>query len=151
MALPEYPSQLPMPDLPGYALQPVSPFRRTPMASGRGRRRRMFTSVPVHTPLTITMTLPQFQLFEGWFRWTISDGADWFMGWAKTSLGVGRYEMAFVDIYQAIPLSAWEWQVSATMEIRERQTIGEIESQFPDIIINQSLFDRTMNKHWPES
>lgn len=150
MALAVYPSQLPMPDLPGYQLQPVSPFRRVDLASGRARQRRLFTSVPTMVQMTITMTNPQFQLFEGWFRWVIADGGDWFMGWAKTSMGVQRYEMRFADMYQPAPVSTWEWQISATMEIRERQTISALDTQFPDEIVNSHLFDRTINESWPK-
>lgn len=150
MALVEYPTQLPMPDLSGYELNPVSPFIRTNMESGRARQRRRFTSVPVMVPFTITLKNVHLQIFEGWFRWLINDGVDWFMGPAKTALGVRNYEMRFTQMYRLTPISPTEWLVTTEIELRERQTVGKDLIEFPDFILYANIIDLAINREWPE-
>lgn len=148
----DYPSQLPPPEQQGYGLQHVSPLTRVDMQSGRSRQRRRFTSVPSMVSVNWLFTNAEAQLFEGWFRWTITDGADWFNGPLKTPMSIKLYECRFTGMYQGpVAVSPKYWRITAELEIRERQTISAIDAQFPDEIVNSNLFDRTVNKHWPES
>jgi hypothetical protein len=63
----------------GYAIQHVSPLQRTEMVSGRARQRRVYTSVPSMVAVQWLCTELQAQVFELFFRFGITDGADWFM------------------------------------------------------------------------
>lgn len=152
MSLPEYPAELPCPAQDGYQLQTVSPFQRTELASGRARQRRRFTSVPTMIPVSWLYTLAEFELFEAWFRHTITDGADWFTGPLKTSRGIRNdYEQRFADMYTARVVGPMYWRVTARLELRDRQTASAAEAEFPLELIYSSLFDRTMNRHWPDA
>ncbi|WP_442904870.1 hypothetical protein, partial [Hafnia sp.] len=92
---------LPMPLQDGYAFQPVSPLMRTEMTTGRARQRRAFISTPTQANVQwLFETDIQAQLFEAWYRETITDGADWFFMRLQTPLGVEFYKCRFTDIYQ---------------------------------------------------
>lgn len=114
-----YPDSLPPPDLPGYQLQPGPAFVRGAVAGGRAQQRRGFVSQPAKNTAQFTLSDSEFMLFEGWFRYSISDGADWFLGPAKLDVGVALVEMRFVDMYSAALLGSSMWQVQAQLEIRE--------------------------------
>lgn len=145
-----YPSQLPGPNLDGYALRTVSPLMRVDMQSGRARQRRRFTNVPTEAQMSWVMTEEQGQLFAGFYRYTIRDGADWFLMPLKTELGYGDYECRFTDIYDGPrPFAFNKYSYTATLEIRYRQTIPAEAIEFPDYIIESEIFDIAMNELWP--
>jgi hypothetical protein len=100
MALVSWPEQLPLPEQSGYAIQHVSPLQRTEMVSGRARQRRVYTSVPSMVAVQFFCTEAQAQVFELFFRYGITDGADWFMCTLKTPLGLMPYECRFNGIYE---------------------------------------------------
>ena len=152
MALAEYPSGLPLPLLLSGYTQHVSPLMRTQMASGRARQRRRFTSVPSMQRVTWRMNQVQAQLFEAWFRHTLTDGADWFSCRLHTPLGAKEYECRFTDIYDGpkrLGFTAYEF--SAELELRERQTLDKAWVAFPSYILGQSIIDKAINREWPES
>lgn len=149
-----YPSQLPLPTQSGYALQHVSPFIRTDMQSGRARQRRAFTSVPSSVSVSWFFTSDvECQLFEGWFRDNLGamDGGSWFDMPLQTPIGTHNYDCRFVDMYQGPTLVAFnKWQISATLEIRERPIVQDGEATImPGDIIFADIFDQTMNEWWP--
>ena len=148
----EYPSQLPLPLREGYGLRHVDPMVRTQLASGRARQRRRFTSVPSVVSVSWVMSQPEAQLFEAWYRDAISDGAAWFQCPLKTPLGIQHYDARFTGIYRGPNLvGLCHWRFTAELELFERPLLPPGEAQFPDEIIYGSLFDRTMNRHWPEA
>lgn len=154
--MPSYPSQLPMPVQTGYGLQHVSPFMRSDMQSGRSRNRRMFTSVPSQVSVQWFFTNEaEAQLFEGWFRDDLGakDGENWFTMTLQTPLGLQPYECRFIEMYRGPTLVAFnKWQISASIEIRERPIVAEDEATImPSDIILADIFDRTMNEWWPEA
>lgn len=154
--MPSYPSQLPMPVQTGYGLQHVSPFMRSDMQSGRSRNRRMFTSVPSQVSVQWFFTREaEAQLFEGWFRDDLGakDGENWFTMTLQTPIGLQPYECRFIDMYRGPTLVAFnKWQISASIEIRERPIVAEDEATImPSDIILADIFDRTMNEWWPEA
>jgi hypothetical protein len=149
-----YPSQLPRPLQSGYALQHVSPFTRTDMQSGRARQRRTFTSVPSSARVTWFFTSDiECQLFEGWFRDDLGakDGENWFTIELQTPLGIQPYECRFADMYSGPELVAFnKWQVSATLEIRERPILPDgWATIMPTFILAPEIFDIAMNQEWP--
>lgn len=149
-----YPSQLPLPMQQGYALQHQSPFTRTEMQSGRARQRRTFTSVPSSASVSWFFTSDvQCQLFEGWFRDNLGakDGENWFSMPLQTPIGTRSYDCRFADMYSGPALVAFnKWQISATLEIRERPIVQDGEATImPSDILLADIFDLTMNREWP--
>ena len=150
MPLVSWPTQLPLPEQSGYAIQHVSPLQRTQMVSGRARQRRVYTSVPSNVAVQWFLTEQQAQLFEVFFRYAITDGADWFLLPLKTPMFTGDYECRFTGIYEGPVLIAYDkWTVSATIEIKERQTIGSSWFYAPQYVIDSSIIDVALNDLWP--
>ena len=150
MTLAVWPEQLPLPEQSGYAIQHVSPLQRTEMVSGRARQRRIYTSVPSMVAVQWFLTEQQAQLFEAFFRYSITDGADWFLLPLKTPMFTGNYECRFTGIYEGPVLIAYDkWTVSATIEIKERQTIGASWVYAPQYLIDSSIIDVALNDLWP--
>ena len=150
MPLVSWPTQLPLPEQSGYAIQHVSPLQRTEMVSGRARQRRVYTSVPSNVAVQWFLTEQQAQLFESWFRYAITDGADWFLLPLKTPLFTGNYECRFTGVYEGPTLTTFnKWTVSATIEIKERQTLDAGFAYVPQYVIDSSIIDVALNDLWP--
>ena len=150
MSLVSWPTQLPLPEQSGYAIQHVSPLQRTQMVSGRARQRRVYTSVPSNVAVQWFLTEQQAQLFEAFFRYAITDGADWFLLPLKTPMFTGDYECRFTGIYEGPTLTTFnKWTVSATIEIKERQTLGAGFVYAPQYIFDSSIIDVAVNQLWP--
>ena len=150
MTLAVWPTQLPLPEQSGYAIQHVSPLQRTTMVSGRARQRRVYTSVPSNVAVQWFLTEQQAQLFEAFFRYSITDGADWFLLPLKTPMFTGDYECRFAGIYEGPVLIAYDkWTVSATIEIKERQTLNAGFAYTPQYVIDSSIIDVALNDLWP--
>ena len=150
MTLAVWPEQLPLPEQSGYAIQHVSPTQRTTMVSGRARQRRVYTSVPSNVAVQWFLTEQQAQLFEAFFRYSMTDGADLFLLPLKTPMFTGDYECRFTGIYEGPTLMAFnKWTVSATIEIKERQTLDPIWLNTPQYVIDSSIIDVAVNQLWP--
>lgn len=147
--IPIYPPQLPPPD-DAFELDHVDPVLRTGLGNGRDREERLMGTVPTNTTLSYLFTIPEFQLFEGWFRWTIRDGVLPFLGPMKTSVGIHSDLEMKMRMYKARSNKGL-WVVTAPVQILKRQTISELDAQFPEEIIRSSLFDLTINKHYPKA
>ncbi len=150
MALVSWPEQLPLPEQSGYAIQHVSPLQRTEMVSGRARQRRVYTSVPSMVAVQFFCTEVQAQVFELFFRYGITDGADWFMCTLKTPIGLMPYECRFNGIYEGPVLTSFnKWTFSGTLEIRERKTLDKSWIYAPQLVVDSSLIDIALNDLWP--
>ena len=150
MSLVSWPAQLPLPEQSGYAIQHVSPLQRTTMVSGRARQRRVYTSVPSNVAVQWFLTEQQAQLFEAFFRYSITDGADWFLLPLKTPMFTGNYECRFAGIYEGPTLTTFnKWTISATIEIKERQTLDPTWINTPQYVIDSSIIDIAVNQLWP--
>ena len=150
MPLVSWPTQLPLPEQSGYAIQHVSPLQRTQMVSGRARQRRVYTSVPSNVAVQWFLTEQQAQLFEAFFRYAITDGANWFLLPLKTPMFTGDYECRFTGIYEGPTLTTFDkWTVSATIEIKERQTLGAGVIYTPQYLVDASIIDIAVNHLWP--
>jgi hypothetical protein len=154
MATIDYPAELPSPARSGYALQHVSPFARTPMQTGRARQRRTFQSVPSSVTLTWTLRNEEAQIFEAWFAYDITDGADWFNIDLKTPVGtLAPYECRFMEMYQGPELFGLDmWRYTAEVEIRERPILSQDWYIYgKEFILGSSIVDVALNKKWPEA
>lgn len=148
-----YPHEyLSIPQWNGYGLKPVSPLIRTQMTSGRARQRRRYTSTPTNATVKWFFKKDaQAQLFESWYRDTLTDGAAWFFMRLKTPMGIDMYQCRFTDIYDGPTLlKPGYWQFSATLELWERPIPGAGWGEFPDFIIHSSILDIALNREWPE-
>ena len=145
-----YPAGLPLPLRSGYGLNHVSPMMRTELESGRARQRRRYTSVPSIASVSWVFTQAEAQLFEAWFRWSLSDGVEWFNAKLRTPLGLQSYECRFVEMYSGPDLVGVDrWQFGASLEIRERQTLSIGWDVLPSFVTNADIFDRAVNREWP--
>lgn len=154
--MPSFPSELPRPLQSGYGLQHVSPFIRTEMQSGRARQRRTFTNVPSSVSVTWFFTSPgECALFEGWFRDAggAGDGANWFTMRLQTPIADAEFNCRFAGMYQGPTLAAFDkWQVTATLEIRERPLIEDDWAIImPGVILMADIFDYAINREWPSA
>jgi len=154
----DFPSHLPCGQRDGYGLQPVQPFARTAMATGRARQRRTFTNVPTMADVSWLMTPEQAMLFEAWFRDAINDGADWFNCDLRSPLdgrsipGVSSYECRFTEMYEGPrPFGASDWKISAKLELIDRPLLVPGWIDFPDLILGVSIIDQAINREWPEA
>ena len=125
MADKDYPSFLPGPTRQNYDFQHISPFVRTEMSTGRARQRRTFQNVPSLVNLTWYFDRSEARLFEGWFKYELTDGVDWFnITLHNPKSGFSSYECRFAEMYTGPTLNnADDWQFSAQLEVRERPTI----------------------------
>ena len=154
MATKDYPSYLPKPLRDNYDLNHISPFARTTMSTGRARQRRTFQSVPTMTTVSWYMKEPEAQLFEAWFKYEITDGADWFNIDLKTPVGnFASYECRFTDMYSGPTINdANDWVFSAELEIRERPVLTQNDWLYGQEFIQQSnIIDIAINRKWPEA
>lgn len=146
----DYPTGLPTPQRSGYEVNHASPLIRTELQSGRARQRRRYTSVPSTATVTFNFTQPQAQVFEGWFRWTLADGTEWFNVTLRTPLGLMPYECRFANMYTGPQLVGVDrWQVQATLEIRDRQTLPSSYSLLPQLVLQSDILDVAINREWP--
>lgn len=150
MATIDYPVGLPMPLRNGYDTNHVSTMMRTEMQTGRARQRRRYTSVPTMASVSWIMTEKQAQLFEGFFRWTLVDGTEWFNLTLLTPLGLKPYEARFAEMYNGPMLTGRDmWTFTAELEIKDRQTIADGWPVFPGFVLGSDIFDKALNREWP--
>ena len=146
----DYPAGLPLPLRSGYDVSHASPLMRTELQSGRARQRRRYTSVPSLAAVTWIFSQSEAQFFEAWFRWNLSDGTEWFNVTLRTPLGLMPYECRFADMYAGPALVGIDrWQVQATLEIRERQTLAAGYDAVPSLVLYADVLDRAVNQEWP--
>lgn len=148
-----YPKELPIPLKDGFGFEPVSPFLRTTLTSGRSRQRRLYTSVPTQSSVKWSFKKDnEAQLFEAWFRDALMDGVAWFYMRLKTPLGIQPYKCRFVDIYQGPILASGKfWQFTATLELWERPLLPPGWVLFPELVAGSDIIDLALNKEWPEA
>lgn len=149
----DFPADLPCGLRDGYVLNPVQPFVRTDMKSGRSRQRRAFTSVPTMVNVSWLFRHDgQAAAFEAWFRDAIDDGAQWFNAPLRTPVGMQNYICRFTEMYKGPSLiGANLWRVDCTLEIFERPLLPVDWGEYPDYAIHADIFDLAMNREWPAS
>lgn len=148
--IPVYPKGLPVGLHSGRAYQIVDPLQRSTMTSGQARQRRRFTDVPEMASIRWIFNSLQGTAFEAWWRDALSDGASWFECPLETPLGYQLYTCRFTAIYSGpTRVGPQLWSYSADLELRERavQPVGS--GEFPEFILNASIFDIAINSYWP--
>lgn len=123
-----WPSTLPLPQVPGYALKPAQAFLRTPMDSGPARQRRRFSTTPSSVPVSLMFSEAQLATFEAWHHYEISDGAGWFTITLANGKGLTACEARFSGPYEAVPNgSTLQWVMTANLEVRSMPILTEAE------------------------
>lgn len=148
-----YPKELPIPLKDGFGFEPVSPFLRTTLTSGRSRQRRLYTSVPTQASVKWSFKKDnEAQLFEAWFRDALMDGIAWFYMRLKTPLGIQSYKCRFAGPYKGpFLVSGKFWQFTATLELWERPLLPPGWGLFPELVAGSDIIDLALNKEWPEA
>lgn len=147
-----YPEGLPHPLREGKTTRHVQPFRRTTMADGRARQRRVFTSVPSIGSYRFIFDDAQAAAFEIWFKVALQDGAAWFNMPRRTPLGQSVLVCRFTGMYQGPDEHGLNrWTVSAEMEAWERPLLPDEWGLLPGFVAQADIFDIAMNHHWPEA
>ena len=152
MATVDYPTGLPVPNRDSYAFQAVSPFRRTEMTTGRARQRRTFTSVPTVVSLSFVFSTLEARVFEGWFAYQITDGADWFNIDLLTPTGnMQSYECRFTEMYAGPELfGVKHWKFTAPVELRERPILSPSYGAYgAEFVLRSDIIDIALNSFWP--
>lgn len=147
-----YPSQLPNALREGHDMQAVSPFIRTPLASGRARQRPLFESVPTVAQFNWIFTAVEARLFEAWFRDVIFNGAAWFNIEYRTPLGLTMCVARFTEMYSGpnlFPVN--RFRISAPLEFWERPLLPPGSGEFPEFILHADIIDIATNEKWPEA
>lgn len=146
-----YPDTLPLPEVEGYGIQPQAAFIRTDMDQGPARQRRRFTTAPTHYPVKWIMTEEQMELFEAWYEGAADAGAAWFTVQLRNGRGLQQVEARFMQPWQAGLLGGWHYEVSATLEVRNRPlatTGGAMAVESGQGVLLTEAGD-TLRQEWP--
>lgn len=150
-----WPSDLPFPQFQPNRMQAVQTFTRTPMASGRTRQRRTFTSVPTEGAVEWIMRHgAESMAFEAWFRDVLLDGAEWFNMPRRTPMARLQSQIArFTSMPVPEPISDQFWRYSATVETwgRPVDIVPRGWGAFPEYLKGANIIDVAMNRNWPEA
>ncbi len=115
-----WPTTLPSPMVDGYGIAPQASFARTDMDQGPARQRRRFTTAPTHYSAQWMLTEPQLATLESWYRDQVDDGAAWFSINLRNGQGLQTVEARFMEPWKSSKLGGRHYQVSATLEVRNR-------------------------------
>jgi len=147
---PVYPDGLPRGLHSGRKYQLQSPLMRSELVSGRARQRRRFTSVPEGVNVTWLFNDSQGQAFEAWWRDVLIDGSLWFECPLDHPLGYDSYLCRFTGVYSGPSRVGPElWSYSAELEVRDRIALAPGWGDFPEFILDSSIFDIAVNRELP--
>ncbi|WP_237673836.1 hypothetical protein [Vreelandella profundi] len=159
MANINYPDGLPIPLRADYGLEHTDNVLRTQLGNGRSRKEILHAPGPSEITAKFRMRPGQAQAFEGFYWHTLNSGILKFNMKLLSPLGIQVYEdVEFAELYNGpVPLSNSRggehriWEFSAQLLLNKAPIVSAEEMQYPDEIIYSSIFDRTMNKHWPKT
>ena len=158
MANINYPDGLPIPLRADYGLEHTDNVQRTKLGNGRSRKEILHAPGPTFITAKFRMRPGQTQLFEGFYWHTLSSGVLQFNMKLLSPLGLYVYEdVEFAGLYNGpVPLANSRgggdriWEFSAQLQMNKAPIISAEEMQYPEEVLYSSLFDLTMNKHWPK-
>ncbi len=149
----EWPEGVPFALRSSHSLKAASPFRRTPLESGRARQRRLFSSVPTNANTAeIICDSGQAAAFEAWFRDALNDGVEWFGMLRQTPIGRERLIARFTAMYEGPTMVGTRyWKYTCPLEFWERPLMPPGWGEFPGFVAQAGIFDAAMNREWPEA
>ena len=122
-----WPTTLPLAEVDGYGIQPQAAFIRTDMDQGPTRQRRRFTTAPTHYSVKWLLTEAQLATFESWYEGPADAGAGWFSITLRNGQGLQSVDARFTQPWQATMLGGHHYEVTATLEVRNRPVIAWVE------------------------
>lgn len=143
-----YPAELPIPLRDGYSPGYTNNIRRTQMASGRSRNRRVFETVNGSITAKIQCTDTQALLFESFYNLA---GANWFnMPLRLPGSVVRNYVVRFSGIFGGPNLVANLWQYTCSLELYERESLSGNWAQYaPQMVTGADVLDVAVNEKLP--
>lgn len=112
-----YPTNLPGPQVDGYAISPVDQTVRTDFEVGAARVRRRTRARNDVLDLSFVFNPAQFGTFRTWFESDAAGGATWFDIALDTGAGVATHEARFKGPWKA-ERSGTGWRITAQVEVR---------------------------------
>lgn len=149
-----FPENLPNALFDGHSKRKIDGVQRTQMQSGRTFARLEFSDTPNDFTLSWRMTQAQAFQFELWHANAIKGGALEFIMPVMMTDGFRDRVCKFMGMYQGPDrIGPNTWEVAAPVQVRDQVGEGFDPEwwRFPEWIEYASLFDVTMNKHWPEA
>lgn len=122
-----YPSDLPKPVISGYTGKQSDTFIRSPYQTGLAEQRKLYSNAAYFQTVTFVFTSAQARKFEGFIRYEISDGCDWFDLELILPDGTKTRRVRLVDVYESPKTygSKNNWEINATLELLVRPLISE--------------------------
>lgn len=149
-----FPDNLPPPLLNGHSQKKIDGVERTKMQSGRTFSRLVFSDTPNDFSMSWYMTQAEAFQFESWHARGIKGGALEFTMPVNMSDGYRDRVCKFMSMYTGPnKIDPCLYEISANIQVRDQVGEGLDPDwwQWQEWIENASLFDVTMNRHWPEA
>jgi hypothetical protein len=109
----------------GYDLEPATSFNRTDMEVGAPRQQPRDPGAPVALSCSMEFSREQLDIFEGWYRYKIRDGADWFQMPVATGRGVTLEDVRFTRAARPRMQAGGVWMVQCALELRTMPLMSE--------------------------
>lgn len=138
-----WPSDLPMPELQGYGLQPATAVHRIPFEIGAPRVVRRTSRPIAEVAVSWAMDGAQQALFDGFYTYDAMQGEAWFEVDLAFPVGITTTEARFKGPVAMRHLGGTRWQATATLDLRERPTLTEAE-------LDELLDDAGDPPTWPD-
>jgi len=129
----QYPTTLPGPLLENYELNQKSNRSNTEMDSGQTRVRQLYFSVPTVITSKWLFSAEQAADFEAFIHSDLGGAVNWFEMLIKTPVGIQTGLLRFITspLDACSPASIKLWQYTATIELKTRPSLANIEAGDP--------------------
>jgi len=114
MAIPVWPSVLPLADL---SRQPKDPFSRTPMENGLALQRSRFRVYPITMQVNFIMKPAEYEAYALFAENDLERWVKWFMLKVRDKTGVRYARVRFLAAPKEELIAAWGlWRITAQVE-----------------------------------
>lgn len=97
---------------------------RTEMDSGFQRQRKRFSQDMTSIGVVFSFTPTQYALFQAWWKFKISSGADWFLMSVNIGGATGTQQVRFSSPYSGT-YGGGRWKVKAVLELYNVSPMSE--------------------------
>jgi hypothetical protein len=122
---PGWPKALPRPTLQGYGLRPAAAVQRKAVETGAPRVYRQTRQPLAEVSVAWQMNGWQQMLFDGFQRSVLAEGERWFGVTLGFPSGLALAAARFKDKLAMKSLGGRRWQVSGTLELRQRPVMSD--------------------------
>jgi len=120
-----WPPLFPSPKLSTYSTSNENAVLRTSMEGGPERQRRVFTQVPARYKITFILNNHEYEIFRGFFKHSLNEGADYFTIELDLDIGLTVETVRFIEPYTAKKLSHLHWSVEGSIESAQPTVLNE--------------------------